>query len=201
MLDGVLKPKIEPMLDRAASTLVLRGVSANAVTLAAFALGVLAAAAIASGLFVLGLLLLLASRLCDGLDGALARRTTPTDFGGFLDIVLDFAVYGAIPLAFAALDPARNGLPAAALICSFYANGASFLALAVMAEKRQLKTNQRGIKSLYFSTGIAEATETIAMFALACLFPAAFAALAYGFAALCVFTFAARIALAAKLLN
>ncbi len=45
---------------------------------------------------------------------------------------------------------------------SFYANGASFLAYAVMAEKRGIETTQRGTKSLYFTTGLAEALGTAA---------------------------------------
>ena len=55
------------------------------------------------------LLLFILNRLFDGLDGAVARATRRTDRGGFLDIVFDFAVYGAVPLAFALREPA--GLP------------------------------------------------------------------------------------------
>ena len=52
------------------------------------------------------------SRLFDGLDGAVARASTKTDRGGFLDIVLDFAFYGAIPLGFVLADPAGNAVAA-----------------------------------------------------------------------------------------
>ena len=43
---------------------------------------------------------------------ALISLTRKTDFGGFLDIVLDFAFYGAIPLGFIFADPAANALAA-----------------------------------------------------------------------------------------
>jgi hypothetical protein len=37
-----------------------------------------------------------------------ARLTTPTDRGAFLDITLDFLFYASVPLAFALADPARQ---------------------------------------------------------------------------------------------
>lgn len=56
------------------------------------------------------------SRLCDALDGAVARQGQPTDAGGFLDITLDFLFYASIPLAFAVADPGANALAAAVLL-------------------------------------------------------------------------------------
>ena len=200
MLDGMLKRRLDPMLSRLAAGLQRTGMSANAVTAAGLGLGLAAALAIALGHFGTGLGLILVSRLCDGLDGTLARlRQQPTDLGGYLDIVFDYIFYGAIPLAFALADPAGNSLPAAVLLMSFYANGASFLGFAIIAAKRGLSTDARGQKSLYFTTGLAEASETLLVFALACLFPAWFPWLAYGFAALCFVTCASRIALATRL--
>jgi phosphatidylglycerophosphate synthase len=201
MLDGAARRLIGPTLDRIGVVLARRSVTADQVTWAGFALGIGAAAAIAAELYALGLALVLASRACDGLDGAVARHTAKTDRGGFLDIVLDFAFYGGIPLAFAIADPEANAVAAAVLIFSFYVNGASFLAYAVMAERRKLTTDLRGEKSLYFTAGLAEATETIGVFCLFCLFPAAFAPIAYVFAAMCLFTACARVALAVRTLR
>jgi phosphatidylglycerophosphate synthase len=121
-----------------------------------------------------------------------------TDLGGYLDIVLDFVFYGAIPLGFAVADPAANALPAAVLLFSFYANGASFLAYAILAEKRKLKGSARGPKSIFFTAGLAEATETIAVFVLFCLFPFWFPPLAYLFAAMTLYTGVSRIVLASR---
>lgn len=198
MLDGVLKKRIDPPMNRLAAILYRRGIGANSVTVTGLILALAAAAAIAFGSLWVGLALLLLSRLADGLDGAVARQTAPTDLGGYLDIVFDYVFYGAIPLAFAILDPAANGLAAAVLLMSFYANGASFLAFAIMAEKRKLATEQRGRKSLFFTTGLAEASETIATFVLFCLFPQYFAVIAYVFAAMTTWTFVARIRLSLK---
>lgn len=199
MLDGWARRQIDPALNAVGRALARRGIGANAITWAGFALGVASAGAIASGWFLAGALLILASRLADGLDGAVAKASRPTDLGGYLDIVLDFTFYGLVPLGFVLADPAANGVAGAVLLAAFYANGASFLAYAVMAEKRALSTQARGPKSLFFTTGLAEATETIAIFVAMCLFPTAFPALAFLFAALTAYTTVSRIVLATRM--
>jgi len=201
MLDASLKPLIEPWLNRVARRLVCLGLTANTITVCGLVVGLVAAAFIAFGLYVAGLILILASRMLDGLDGAVARLNTPTDYGGFLDITLDFVFYGVIPLAFVIADPSSNALAGATLIFSFYVNGASFLAYAVMVEKRGLTSSQRGSKSFFFSTGLTEATETIVAFMLFCLFPQWFAPLAWIFAGLCFYTALSRIVLSRKALD
>ena len=121
------------------------------------------------------------SRLGDGLDGAVARINGRTDLGGYLDIVLDFVFYGAIPLGFVINDPPANGLAGAALLFAFYANGASFLAYAVMAEKRKL--DHRGARARNRCSSPPawpRRRETIAVFFAFCLFPAWFAPIAWG---------------------
>jgi phosphatidylglycerophosphate synthase len=198
MLDGGARRRLDPLLDAMAGGLAKAGITANTVTIASALVGLASAAAVAAGAFWLALFLLLLSRLGDGLDGAIARRSEPTDLGGYLDIVLDFLFYGAFPLAFVLLDPAANAVAGAVLLLSFYVNGASFLAYAILAEKRKLTTDLRGRKSLFFTAGLAEATETIGVFVAFCLFPQWFAALAYIFAALTFYTAASRIALAAR---
>jgi phosphatidylglycerophosphate synthase len=193
VLDASLRRVIDRPLALAASPLVRMGLGADAVTMAGFGVGLLAMLAIALGAPLAGLVLLLLNRLADGLDGAMARLTRPTDRGGFLDITLDFILYSGIVFAFAVQDPARNALPAAFLVFSFVGTGASFLAFAVMAAKRGLESDTRGRKSLYYLGGLTEGTETILLFALICLWPAAFPALAWAFGALCWITTAARI--------
>ncbi|MFO1037160.1 MAG: CDP-alcohol phosphatidyltransferase family protein [Geminicoccaceae bacterium] len=194
MLDARLRPLIDPPLDRLAARLAARGLRADTVTVMGFGIGLLAMAAIARGLYGLGLALILLNRAMDGLDGALARRLGPTDLGGFLDIVCDFIVYSGLVFAFALADPGRNALPAAFLILAFVGTGSSFLAFAIMAAKRGLSTERRGKKSLYYLGGLTEGTETIAMLVLACLFPELFLALAVVFGVLCWLTTGARVA-------
>ncbi|MEO1798032.1 MAG: CDP-alcohol phosphatidyltransferase family protein [Pseudomonadota bacterium] len=196
MFDGRLRPLIDPPLNSAGRSLARSGITADGVTLAGLAVGLLAAVAIASQAFILGLILILASRLADGLDGAVARATQKTDFGGYLDITCDFLFYGAIPMAFVWADPTANAAAGAWLLTSFYFNGATFLGYAILAEKREMQTTDRGSKSLYFTGGLLEGAETIGFFCLLCLLPAYFAPLAWVFGALCFITAGSRILLA-----
>ncbi|MGB3723144.1 MAG: CDP-alcohol phosphatidyltransferase family protein, partial [Pacificimonas sp.] len=168
------------------------------VTLAGLAVGLAGAVAIGLGAFGWGLALILANRILDGLDGAVARANGPSDFGGYLDIVADFAFYVSVPLGFA-LASEDNALPAAVLIASFVLTGVSFLAFAVMAEKHGAATEAHGPKSFFYSTGLAEGAETIVVFAVMCLFPVWFGMIAYGYAALCVLTVFQRSAMAAAM--
>src|SRR5262249_38163511 len=115
------------------------------------------------------------------------------------DIVLDFLVYAAVPLAFAWHDRS-NALPAAALLASYIGNGIAFLGFSVMAEKRGLTTTTQGHKSIYYLAGLAEGTETVLFMAIVCIFPAAFPILATLFAALCALSAAGRIALGWRML-
>ena len=198
MLDGWARQRFDPALNGIAQALVKTGATANAVTGLGFAIGAAAALVIAQGWFWIGAVLILLSRLCDGLDGAVAKLRGRTDLGGYLDIVLDFAFYGMVPLGFVVADPQANGSAGAVLLTAFYANGASFLAYAIMAEKQGLASDARGPKSLFFTTGLAEATETIAIFVAMCAFPRLFPVLAYGFAAITVYTTVSRIWLATR---
>lgn len=199
MLDGLMRGVINTPLNEGGRWLAARGASANGVTLAGLALGLAASGLVAVGWSGVGVaLVLLASRLADGLDGAVARARGKTDFGGYLDIVCDFAFYGAIPLAFVLHDPGANGIAGVFLLFSFYVNAATFLGFAILAEKRGLQTQSRGEKSLYFTAGLMEGTETILCFMALVLWPALFAPLAWVFGGLCLVTAVARVILAER---
>lgn len=188
MIDAALLPLQRRLLTPPASFLVARGLSPDQVTLAGFALGLGAALAAAFGLYWLALAGLLANRLADGLDGAMARLTVPTDRGAFLDIALDFVFYAAFPLGFVLADPGANALPGALLLASFVLSGTSFLAFAVIAERRGLSAADYPSKGIYYLGGLTEGAETIAVFIAFCLFPGAFPLLATLFAAAAAIT-------------
>lgn len=198
MLDAAARRLIDPPLNRMGAVLALRGVSADAVTLVGLAIGLLSAILIALGEPLIALVPLLASRVADGLDGAVARASRRSDFGGYLDITSDFLFYGAVPLAFVLSDPAGNGAAGAFLLASFYFNGASFLGFAVLAAKAGIETSAQGVKSLYFSDGLLEGTETILFFVALCLFPHWFAPMAWIFGGLCFLTGVLRIVAARR---
>ncbi len=193
MFDSHIRPFIDPPLNKLGQTLAAKGITADVVTLTGLAVGLLAAGAIALGWMAVGLVLVLLSRIADGLDGAVARATQKTDFGGYLDITCDFLFYGAIPMAFIWMDPTTNGAAGAFLLTSFYFNGASFLGYAILAEKFGQVTQAQGSKSLYYSNGLLEGTETIVFFVLLCLFPSKFSSLAWVFGTLCFATATLRL--------
>ena len=166
MLDRRATDLLRPALVAVARALARIGVKADKVTLFGFAVGI---------------------------DGALARLTAASERGGFLDITLDFLFYAAIPLAFAFADPATNALPAAVLLAAFIGTATTFLAFAALAAQRGLKSVVYPDKGLYYLGGLTEAGETLACFALMCLWPAHFALWAYGFAVLCALTIVMRL--------
>ena len=192
MLDPLMRRVIDPPLERAGRWLARSGLSADAVTWIGFAFGLAAIAALALQLYGLALILILANRTADGLDGAVARQRGPTDLGGYLDIVFDFLFYSGVVFGFALGRP-EDALAAAFLIFAFVGTGSSFLAYAILAAKRGLTTDLRGRKSLYYLGGLTEGSETIALFVAMSLFPGAFSWLAYAFGTLCWLTTAGRI--------
>lgn len=193
MLDRLALRLVKPAVDAVAAGLARRGITADQVTLAGFALGMLAAVLVASGHSLLAIIPLLANRVLDGVDGALARLSTASERGAFLDISLDFVFYAAIPLAFGIAAPEQNALAAAVLLAAFVVTGTSFLAFAVLAEKRGLRSAIYPTKAFYYLGGLTEGTETIACFLAMCLFPQHFATIAHVYALLCALTSVARL--------
>lgn len=201
MFDAAARRLIDPPLNAVGRRVAALGVSANQITLLGLALGLLSAAMIWAGAPLAALLPLLLSRLADGLDGAVARAGSKSDFGGYLDIACDFLFYGAVPLAFVLMDPVANGAAGAFLLASFYFNGTSFLGYAILAAKRGMETSSQGSKSLYFSNGLLEGTETIGFFVLLCLLPQHFSTLGWIFGTLCFATATLRMLAAYKIFN
>lgn len=197
MFDARLRPLIDPPLNAVGRALARRGISANAVTLAGLVPALAAAFAIANHHFFAGLALILVNRLIDGLDGAVARASGLTDFGGYLDTLADYVFYVAVPVGFG-LAVTENTAAAMLLIASFTLTCASFLVFAAIAARRGQETAAHGAKSIFYSTGLAEGAETIAVFIAMCLWPAQFPAIAIGFAALCLLTVVQRSLLASR---
>jgi phosphatidylglycerophosphate synthase len=197
MFDAALRRVIDPPLNAIGRGLARAGVSANAVTVAGFVIGLGAVPALAFQHYALALGLILANRLADGLDGAVARATGPSDLGGYLDIVLDFIFYSAVVFGVALARP-EEAVFAAFLIFSFIGTGSSFLAYAIIAAKRGTTTEARGKKSFFYLGGLTEGTETILCLVAICLFPAWFPWIAGVFGAMCWITTTSRIAQAVE---
>ena len=199
MFDAMLRPHLDRVIDPVGQWCAARGISANMLTVIGFAFGMAAALAVVMGMMVTAFVLILLNRLCDGLDGAIARATVPTDFGGFLDIVFDFIFYAMIPFSFDLYDPA-NALAACFLVVSFFSTAVSLLAFSTMAEKQSLSSQDRGVKSLYFLGGLTEGVETTVLLLAMTISSEWFVYYAYGFGVLCLVTATTRVLEARRLL-
>lgn len=192
MLDHHVRPWIDPIVNAIGKKLAARGFTANTLTLIGFIFGVVAMGFIMMQHYYGGLLFFILNRLCDGLDGAVARHMALTDFGGFLDIVCDFIIYAGIVFAFGVANPDKL-LYASFLIFSFIGPMSSFLAYAIVAAKQKIETVRRGHKSFYYLGGLCEGLETIIALVLMCLFPHYFAVICVVFGVLCWMTTAGRV--------
>jgi phosphatidylglycerophosphate synthase len=138
--------------------------------------GLTAALALWREMYLAGLLLWLLNRICDGLDGTVARlQGNESDFGGYLDIIFDFVIYAAIPIGLAlgaadggATDPVLLAL--IILLSAYYVNGASWMYLAAILEKRRHEDHGR-LTSVTMPAGIIGGTETIIFYCAFILFP------------------------------
>ena len=200
MFDAQLRPLIDRLLNPIGRGLVALGMTANQVTMIGAAFGLIAAGCVAAGLFYPALWFVIANRVIDGLDGAVARASRSNDFGGYLDIVCDFIFYSAIPLAFAVARP-ETALAAAFLIFSFIGTATSFLGFAILAEKHQVTTQICGKKAFYYLGGLTEGTETILLFLAMLVWPDYFSLMAIGFGILCWVTTGTRIYAAYRQFN
>ena len=192
MFDARLRPLVDRILDPVGAFVARRGVTANQISFAGFGLGIAAAIAVALGFEIAAVVLIIANRICDGLDGAVARSTGSTDLGAYLDITLDFLFYSAVPFAFAVADPA-NAMAAAFLIFSFVGTGSSFLAFAIIAQKRGISTEIRGKKGFFYLGGLTEGSETIIFLLVVAFRPDLFVPLAWAFGCLCWITTITRV--------
>ncbi|MAT95854.1 MAG: CDP-alcohol phosphatidyltransferase [Anaerolineaceae bacterium] len=138
--------------------------------------GVGAAIALWQQAYWLGFLLWFFNRVFDALDGAVARiNSAQSDFGGYLDIIIDFVVYAAVPvgLALGRMDTAVT-YSLIFLLCTFYVNGASWMYLAAILEKRTHQHADR-LTAVTMPAGLIGGTETIIFYTAFIFFPSVLA--------------------------
>lgn len=199
MLDGPLRAQIAPGLRVAASGLARRGITPGVVTAVGLVVGLGACVAAALSVWWAALVLWLVNRSLDGLDGAVARVTGGgSDLGGFLDFLADFVVYGGFVVA-VAIAVADARVACAVLLAAYLLNNVALLSFASLVEKRRLAFGDE--RSLRFTTGLTEGTETILAYVAFCLAPGHAAVVAWVFAGMVLFTVGQRVRLAATTLR
>lgn len=187
MIDITLRSFIDPILLKIAKKIKKTGLKPNHITLIGFAVGLCAIPSLYFDYYKLALLFILLNRLFDGLDGSLASITQKTDFGGYLDIVLDFIFYSSIIVGFSLSQP-ENSLYSVILIFSFICTGTTFLAFSIFAEKLKIEHSHFKNKSFFYQHGLIEGFETILFMILICLLPQYYPFLSILMSILCFFT-------------
>tara|TARA_B100000214_G_C23893090_1_gene592756 strand:- start:206 stop:802 length:597 start_codon:yes stop_codon:yes gene_type:complete len=191
MLDKYSYRLIEPFLTRVGKNLLKVGLTPNSLTWIGLAFCIFAAISIFYSNMLWALVFIYLNRLCDGLDGHMARQTQITKYGGFIDIFFDFIFYALIPLSFG-FQREENLIPAIILLFSIFLNGISFLAFAAVKSTSK-KNEEFQKKSIYYSYGLMEGTETIVFFSLFCIIPKNFSFICYIFSALIFLTILQRL--------
>jgi phosphatidylglycerophosphate synthase len=177
--------------------ILLKYLSANQITIIGFIFGLMMCLFIYIELFFLAIFFLILNRICDGLDGVMARLTVPTYLGAYLDIVLDFIFYSAFILIFGLLDTS-NIIITCLLLFSYICTGTTFLAQAIIQPKLDLVQKDESLdidipKSFYYSAGLIEGTETVLFMTLCLLFPQLYFFFGLIFTILCLLTALSRI--------
>jgi phosphatidylglycerophosphate synthase len=147
--------------------------------------------------YFLAILFLFLNRLCDGLDGVMARQTSPSPLGAYLDIILDFIIYAAFVLVFS-LENEINLLTGVFLLFTYICTGTTFLTQAIIQPQLDYSQQQDNVedeipKSFIYASGLIEGTETIFFMFLCLIMPKAFPILGFLFSVLCLITAIARV--------
>ena len=181
--------------------LFLKFISPNHMTLIGFSFGVLMCLSIIIDQYLIAIIFLFLNRLADGLDGTMARLQTPTPLGGYLDIVLDFLIYGGFVLSFGITEQ-NNTLLSMVLLFCYIGTGSTFLAkAAILPSLTNQNLNEEIPKSFYYAVGLVEGTETIVFMVLCLLFPNLFIYFSFVFIILCLITIVFRIIVCYKELS
>jgi phosphatidylglycerophosphate synthase len=181
--------------------LFLKFISPNQMTFIGFSFGVLMCLFIIIDQYLFATIFLFLNRLSDGLDGTMARLQTPTPLGGYLDIVLDFLIYGGFVLSFGITEQ-NNTLLSMVLLFCYIGTGSTFLAkAAILPSLTNQNLNEEIPKSFHYAVGLIEGTETIVFMVLCLLFPNLFIYFSFIFIILCLITIVFRIIVCYKELS
>lgn len=177
MIDKYLRPVKEKLFIPGAR-IIGKYFTPDQISIIAFIFGLLSCVLIIFNHLYIALAFWLLNRIIDGLDGTVARISNrQTDWGGYLDIMLDFIIYALIPisLAFCVNDGTIIFITLSVMLGVFYINSASWMYLSAVMEKRDLKPKKMAaetdLTSIIMPTGLIEGSETILLYTLFFFFP------------------------------
>jgi phosphatidylserine synthase len=135
MLDAPVRKIFASPLDPVAVAMTRAGIRASTITLVGFMMGLGAVAFIITEQYAGALFFLALNRVCDILDGMIARVKGPTAIGGFLDATLDLLIYAMIPFAFA-MARQQDALAATFLLLGFVVAAVPVLSVRIFSPHR-----------------------------------------------------------------
>ena len=164
-----LKNHIVFTIDRLGSYLSQAHISANMITALGVLFALLGLNFASLGNFQLTLLCFIINRLCDILDGAIARCTHQSRFGAFFDMCADLISYALFVWGFILYAPSSFAAGGSFLLLSFFANVVTLLSYAIISKQKFLDLHS-SLKPLY-SINVFNYTDMFFAVFLICLIP------------------------------
>ncbi|MBR1605862.1 MAG: CDP-alcohol phosphatidyltransferase family protein [Alphaproteobacteria bacterium] len=169
---------LHKIIQKTAKLIAKSGISANMITLIGFVIGLLAINFLAIEHYGYALVCILINRLCDILDGAVAKLNKPTKFGIFFDATLDYVFYAGIIFGFALANPEQNAVAATFLLFAFVSSACALLAYGIVVGNEKDESHLQLSESPFYLGGIAQGFETFTTLFILCIVPRLFMPLA-----------------------
>lgn len=171
--------RIYQKFDICADWLLRHRISANMITLTGLGFAVLGLNFISLSQYFFALICLIFNRICDILDGQIARKTSITKFGAFLDIITDYTSTALFIWGFVLAAPQDNGAAGAFLLLTFVVSASAMLGFSTVSGLRYQYLNQSQIRICAW--GILQNFDAFVALFFMCIFPAYFLILAIFF--------------------
>jgi phosphatidylserine synthase len=180
MLDGILYPAAQKIVQPWSARILQSGMGANKITAFGLFFGVLGCFAAGMSLYLLALLLMIVSLGLSLIGKTVARETGKTRNGAALDILSDFFIYGLFVFLFSLSVYGNNSTGAAVFLLFSYFLMAVVYFLSTIAQGADILNLPKG--------GLVEKSEMAIFMIVCCAVPIAFPAFAAVFGLLCLTT-------------
>lgn len=178
MLDPIVKPFLDPILEKIATPLSKMGFGPTSLSVIGFAFALSGCFTIAMQNYIAGLVLILIGRV---IDAGAVRTPAASDFTDYLRITLEWIFYAAFVFFFA-LSATNHYMAASFLLFTYVMIAVTILSYKVIAAKRGQIDDESALALLH-PARLVERSEILIFIALCSLMPGLFSALAllFGF--------------------
>lgn len=199
MNPDVVTLRLEKLIAPIARDLAARQVNPHFLTLGGVCATLVVFAAVGMQMFWLALIFIAINRLCDGLDGAVARlQNRESAFGAFIDTFADILLYSGVIFMLVLGGRTEFALPGLFLLFTWLVSATCSNAFTEAAAQKALPEEISTRKSLFILDGINSEVETTIVLVLICLLPSYFPVIAIFYGVACLLTSGARVVMAHK---